>query len=105
MSQDAAATVSLAIWEGASSAARAHQRPRATHEPGDRPDPSNSITVGDAGCLFFFPARRFCPAPTESCHDRFPERDERHLARMQRKKAVIDERIANSRTNAACCWC
>src|SRR5690606_42058536 len=25
-----------------------------------------------------------------------PERDERHLARMQRKKAVIDERIANS---------
>lgn len=24
------------------------------------------------------------------------ERDERHLARMQRKKAVIDERIANS---------
>lgn len=33
------------------------------------------------------------------------ERDERHLARMQRKKAVIDERIANSPTNAACCWC
>ncbi|MBC2692003.1 MULTISPECIES: cob(I)yrinic acid a,c-diamide adenosyltransferase [Pseudomonas] len=25
-----------------------------------------------------------------------PDRDERHLARMQRKKAVIDERIANS---------
>lgn len=25
-----------------------------------------------------------------------PERDERHLARMQRKKAVMDERIANS---------
>ncbi|WP_297838753.1 cob(I)yrinic acid a,c-diamide adenosyltransferase [Pseudomonas sp.] len=25
-----------------------------------------------------------------------PERDERHLARMQRKKAVIDERIASS---------
>ena len=25
-----------------------------------------------------------------------PERDERHLARMLRKKAVIDERIANS---------
>ena len=25
-----------------------------------------------------------------------PERDERHLARMQRKKAIIDERIANS---------
>ena len=24
------------------------------------------------------------------------ERDERHLARMQRKKAIIDERIANS---------
>lgn len=33
------------------------------------------------------------------------ERDERHLARMQRKKAIIDERIANSPTNAACCWC
>jgi len=25
-----------------------------------------------------------------------PDRDERHLARMLRKKAVIDERIANS---------
>ncbi len=25
-----------------------------------------------------------------------PDRDERHLARMQRKKAVIDERIANA---------
>lgn len=33
------------------------------------------------------------------------DRDERHLARMQRKKAIIDERIANSPNECACCWC
>jgi hypothetical protein len=33
-----------------------------------------------------------------------PERDERHLARMQRKKAVMDAFPALP-MNVACCWC
>jgi hypothetical protein len=47
---------------------------------------------------------RLAATAAENPDERIPERDERHLARM-RKKALIDERIANSPTNAACCWC
>ncbi len=77
-------------------------RHHAAHEPGDRPDSSNGITVGDARLVAVF----LCPpaviqSKTEASHDRLlitdtSDRDERHLARMLRKKAVIDERIANS---------
>jgi cob(I)alamin adenosyltransferase len=55
--------------------------------------------VGDARLLAVYSYA--CP-PLSSLNGELPpmtdspDRDERHLARMQRKKAVIDERIANS---------
>jgi cob(I)alamin adenosyltransferase len=58
----------------------------------------SGITVGDARLLAVY----FCACPPLSSLNGelpmtdTPDRDERHLARMLRKKAVIDERIANS---------
>jgi hypothetical protein len=59
----------------------------------------SGITVGDARLLAVYSCAcpPLFPASTESSPmTDTPDRDERHLARMLRKKAVIDERIANS---------